>query len=88
MKVKTIERDSDGQLPSFAWPGGYPIYYIVKDCSALCAKCATRSLDDPDEVPSFKPTDGDVYWEGPTMQCDQCNAGIESAYGDPEENKD
>jgi hypothetical protein len=87
MYLTNLERDSDGQLPAFAWPGGYPIIYIDKDGSTLCAKCATKSLDDPDEVPQFKPVACDVYYEGPIVQCEQCNVDIESAYGDPSENK-
>jgi len=85
MKVSTMERDSDGKLPAYAWPGGYPLMYLDRDNSTLCADCATKAMDDPDEVPQFKPRSCDVYYEGPTMQCDQCNADIESAYGDPSE---
>lgn len=88
MRIKDLERNSDGQLPAFAWPGGYPIIYLDKDCSTLCAKCATRSLDDADELPNFKPVAFDVYYEGPTLQCEQCNVDIESAYGDPSEEKE
>lgn len=75
---------TDGSLPAFAWPGGYPIYYLDSDNSVLCAKCATECLK-PDTNDNMKPIACDVYYEGPTMQCDECNADIESAYGDPEE---
>ena len=85
MDIKTLERDRDGKLPSFAWPGGYPIIYIDKENSELCPSCATKSLDDPDELPQFKPVAFDVYYEGPAFTCDQCSTVIESAYGDPSE---
>ncbi len=88
MKVIELERNADGKLPAFAWPGGYPIYYLDRDCSVLCADCATKSLDDVDELDSFRPTDADVYYEGPTMQCENCNADIQSAYGDPNETEE
>ncbi len=81
--MSEIER-VNGKLPAFAWPGGYPLMYLDRENSTLCADCATKSLDDADEVPQFKPVAYDVYYEGPTIQCDQCNADIESAYGDPE----
>jgi len=73
--------NSNGELDAFAWPGGYPIIYLDKENSVLCAKCATKSLNDEDD----KPVACDVYYEGPTLQCDGCNADIESAYGDPED---
>lgn len=80
MKVTLNEK---GELDAYAWPGGYPILYLDRDNSTLCAKCATESLKDPDEVPQFKPVACDIYYEGPTLQCDQCGTDIESAYGDP-----
>jgi hypothetical protein len=83
MTIKDLERIS-GKLPAYAWPGGYPILYLDRENSTLCAECATKSLDDPEEVPQFKPVAFDVYYEGPTIHCEQCNAEIESAYGDPE----
>lgn len=78
------ELTTTNELPAFAWPGGYPIIYFDREDSVLCAKCATKSHLDLDEVPQFKPVACDAYYEGPTIQCDSCNADIESAYGDPE----
>ena len=80
--IKTLERVG-GKLPEFAWPGGYPILYLDSENSTLCADCATKSLDDPDEIPAFKPVAWGVYYEGPTDFCEQCGKGIESAYGEP-----
>jgi hypothetical protein len=36
----TLPRDDDGQLSQWAWPGGYPLYYMVEDGGALCPTCA------------------------------------------------
>ena len=83
--MKLPERSSDGKLPAYAWPGGYPIIYLDREDSVLCADCATKSLDDPDEVPQFKPVAAHVHYEGPSEFCGQCGAEIESAYGDPAE---
>lgn len=33
-------RDSHGDLPAYAWPGGYPVAYYVADGGELCAACA------------------------------------------------
>lgn len=82
--MKLPDRDSDGSLPAYVWPGGYPIYYQDRDGSELCADCATKSLDDTDEVPQFKPVAYAVHYEGPAIFCGQCNEEIESAYGDPD----
>ncbi len=72
------ERNTDGLFPAFAWPGGYPIIYIDRSGMTVCAKCASREIDNAQAV-----TACDVYWEGPTIQCDDCNDDIQSAYGDP-----
>ena len=87
-------RDANGRLPFYAWPGGYPMVYLTADGLTICPKCA----NDPDT--SDPVTSGDVYWEGPAMQCEdgsQCGAMvggswsrgmIESAYGDPDAGED
>lgn len=74
--------DKDGNLPAYAWPGGYPLFYLDGENSTLCPKCATASLSD--DIPSFRAVDVGIHYEGPAISCDQCNAEIESAYGDPD----
>lgn len=71
-------RDSTGKLPSYVWPGGYPVFYLADD-TVLCPDCA----NDANDV-----TGHDCHWEGPPMYCDSCGAEIESAYGDPDEDED
>ena len=78
-------RQSDGKLPAYAWPGGYPLLYLDYENSALCSSCATESMKDI--VPQFRPVAYDIYYEGPTLFCDQCNEEIESAYEDPNDIK-
>ncbi len=81
--VKAEMVDADGNLPAYAWPGGYPIAYYSDDChTTFCAKCATVERSKGYQI---NPLDWDVYWEGPPMECDECGAIIESAYGDPDE---
>jgi hypothetical protein len=75
MSVDSL-RDDIGRLPAYAWPGGYPIYYLTGDGLTVCPECANADTSDPAVA-------GDVHWEGEPMQCDDCNADIESAYGDP-----
>ena len=82
--IRKLAADNGGELPAWAWPGGYPIIYFDRDNSVLCPACANNkdaSFDAP--LVAY-----DVYWEGPSMQCDQCYKEIESAYGDPDADDD
>lgn len=75
--ARIVGEIENGKLPALAWPGGYPIYYYTDDGSMLCPDCA----EDDEEVVT-----GDVYYEGPEMECDgNCGKILKSAYGDPEE---
>ena len=84
MATLTMLRESttDGSLPSHAWPGGYQLMYLTEDGLFVCPKCANKP-DTSDPV-----TAGDVYWEGPTLACEDCGEPIESAYGDPDAGDD
>ena len=69
--------DDDGKLPNYAWPGGYPIFYVDKENNILCPECANKG----DEY-SFPIVDFDINYEDKTLYCDDCSRHIESAYGD------
>ena len=73
-------RDENGQLPAYAWPGGYPIVYLDQSCDTLCPDCANADEIKNDQ---FKPETWFPHYEGPSVQCVECNADIESAYGEP-----
>ena len=83
-------RDSDGKLPAYAWPGGYPIIYVTDDGAVLCPDCANRengslASTGPEERGTGWFLDGcDVHWEGAAELCNHCGAEIESAYGEPD----
>ena len=75
----------DGSFQAFTMLGCYPIFYLTKGNDVLCAECADDNEADPDE---YDPVDAaDVHWEGPPLRCDNCSNEIESAYGNPEEEK-
>ena len=69
----------NNQKPAFAFPGGYPMYYLDLTNSTLCAPCASE-----EEGETFS----GINWEDDHMYCDECNTHIESAYGDPEDDTD
>jgi hypothetical protein len=67
---------------SYAFPGGYPIYYLAKDCGVLCPECAGLP-----ECAQASPDDSQWYligaecnYENPALSCDHCGKRIESAY--------
>ena len=61
---------------------GYPLIYIDHDGNVLCNDCAQKGIDN-DELDEAA-TEGQIYWEGETLQCDGCNSDLESSYGVPE----
>lgn len=75
-------RDEQGKLPAYAWPGGYPLIYLDKRDRVMCPACA--NLPKHERSNCGNPIGGDVYWEGPELECDECGEMIQSAYGDPD----
>lgn len=81
-----LPRSDLGTLAEFTFPGGYPLYYVVKDGGVLCPKCARMAeseglTDDPDD-PQWCIIACDINYEDDTLYCDHCGDNIESAYGD------
>lgn len=72
----------------YAWPGGYPLYFITSDCAALCHDCARKHGRAVIDSIRTRANDGwrvvaqDVNWEDSALYCDHCSKPIESAYGE------
>ena len=84
LKIKQTLRNG-----KYAWPGGYPIYYLCADAGCLCPTCAnggngSEASTDRDTPSDWRLVAADVHWEGEPIICDHCGAAIESAYGVPE----
>jgi hypothetical protein len=80
MTVKQeLPRNEDGTLQAYAWPGGYPIFYLDKESNVLCPPCANREVDQSQEV-----VGADINWEDGALHCDDCGKRIESAYAEKE----
>lgn len=75
-KITEDLKNSEGKLPSYAWPGGYPIFYVDDQNNILCPDCANK------EGYNSIPTHYDVNWEDPDLYCDDCGNRIESAYAE------
>ena len=67
----------EGSLPAHSFPGSYPLIYLKGNNDILCSSCATKEVE---EIVYH-----DIYWEGASIHCEECNAEIESAYGEVEE---
>lgn len=83
----------DIRLP-YAWPGGYPRYFVTADGGALSfdsAKAERRnileSLRDGTTHDGWYVVGCDINWEDESLTCDHSGKPIESAYGEPAENE-
>jgi len=84
-----LPRDADGSLSSYAWPGGYPILYLMADGYTLCPDCANGGngsiANEDDEDPQWRIEAYYIYYEGPVEDCAHCGKLTPSAYGDSDD---
>lgn len=83
-----IERDSKGRALAYAWPGGYPLYYVCDDGGELCPTCCDterEAIDSSGGKDGWNVVGVGVHYEGEPIVCDHCGRQIESAYGVPSE---
>jgi hypothetical protein len=72
----------------YAWPGGYPCYFITSDGAALSFKAVKQELRNILEAIAHKKNDGwrvigfDINYEDENLFCDHTGEHIESAYGE------
>lgn len=90
--MSDLPRNDDGTLQSYAWPGGYPLFYIwetplpFRQYASWCPMCATEALQES-EVHE-KDIKAEVNWEqgiNNPLYCTDCGERIESAYAEDEE---
>lgn len=74
--VARYREDFGGKLPTFSFPGAYPMVYATADDRIICPDCASDPGDGVTVVGAA------VHEEGPAIQCEECGALIESAYGE------
>lgn len=68
-----------GEVPAHTEIGGYPLAYLTDEGHVLCAACVVVVCHEIDT-----PLKQCILWEGPDVHCDDCNAAMPTAYGDPE----
>jgi len=73
----------------YAWPGGYPLFFIMGDGEALSFKAAKsnrramlEALRDKDTRPrdQWLPIACEINWEDQSLFCSHTNDKIEAAY--------
>lgn len=72
----------------YAWPGGYPLYFITSDGAALSFKSAKAERRNIIEAIHDRSNNGwrvvamEINWEDADLVCDHSGEQIESAYHD------
>ena len=73
---------------AYAWPGGYPVYFITSDGAALSFEAAKKEKRLIIDSIANSCNDGwrvigsDINWEDIDLYCDHTGERIESAYAD------
>lgn len=75
-QLRMLRGQNDGKLPAYAWPGGYPFYYLSADGRTWCPNCANQNDAEP-PITAY-----DVNYEDTDLLCDGCGARLEAAYVD------
>jgi len=72
----------------YAWPGGYPVYFVTADGAALSFQAARDNrreildaIASDDNGGGWRVVGADLALEGPLF-CDHTGQPIETAYGD------
>lgn len=87
MKYTVKQFLSDLENP-YAWPGGYPRFFITHDGAALSFNAAKSEQQLIVESIKDQLNDGwtvigcDINWEDESLYCDHTGEKIESAYGE------
>ena len=76
----------------YAWPGGYPLFFITSDGAALSFDAVKENLVSIFDSIKTETNDGwrivgvDINWEDADLCCDHTGNRIESAYAEPDNN--
>ena len=69
--------DENGKLPAYAWPGGYPLFYLDSEGNVSCPDCANNNDEYTAPIVAY-----DANYEDDSLYCDHCSSRIVSAYGE------
>lgn len=90
MRIKTVGdfRKALRHGP-YAWPGGYPVFFITNDGAALSYEAVkaerqqvVRAIGHRDSFSGWRVVAMDINWEDADLRCEHTGERIESAYGE------
>ncbi len=91
MNIKTVEDLAKAlEMGPYAWPGGYPLFFITSDSAALSFKAVEDNRELIEEAirdgdnSGWRVVANDVNWEDSALYCDHTGDRIESAYAEDE----
>lgn len=90
MKISTVSDFRKAyKLGPYAWPGGYPMYFITADGAVLSWKAAkecrgeiVRAIASQDTRGGWCIMGADINYEDDSLYCDHTGEKIPSAYGE------
>ena len=89
MQTYTVNQFRHDVRTPYAWPGGYPTYFVMSDGASLSVAAAKserrnilEAIKDNDSTSGWLPIGLDVNWEDTTLYCTHTGDQIPSAYGD------
>ena len=90
MKINNTKELKDAlRAGPYAWPGGYPTYFIAADCEPLCHDCVKNNFKQV-IYETYRPRQGDMFrvvgqeinYEDTDLHCAHCEKQIEASYGE------
>jgi hypothetical protein len=85
----TVDKFDRDLSEPYAWPGGYPRYFICSDGAALSFAAASDCVDlirdaiaENDTNSGWRVIGCDINWEDAELYCDHTGERIESAYAE------
>lgn len=89
--MTTLELKNYLRSGKYAWPGGYPMYFVANDGEALSFEAVKENYREILSATKNKENNGwrivgvDVNWEDENLYCVHTGNKIESAYGENDE---
>lgn len=74
---------------AYAWPGGYPTYFVMRDYEVISFEAAMKekelilaALKEPGTDKQWEIVSQQINWENDALYCAHTDKRIESAYGE------
>lgn len=82
---KNIPLTYTGNVRSHSQLGGYPLFYLTTFDEVMCAACVQEEIESGDWGGADIVTQCGVNYENHGLHCNECDAKIEAAYGEEEQ---